>query len=127
MTPEELATYAEANSFQHVFRYEMPPTPDAAIAIKPYGGRPGEHEFGTAPIVWEFPRLQVTVRGAPGDTVEPHTRAADLAALYGAVQLITLSNVVYRGLTVLQPPFWLMKDANNRHTFVFNVEPYKHA
>ncbi len=125
MTAEELAGYARTNGYAHVYAYQLPSGPGVAVAFVPYPGRPGEYEFGTAAVQWEHPRLQVQVRGEPGLTKEPHDRAYALAQLLGAISVQIVGGVLYRSLQVLQPPFWLMQDANKCHVFAFNVEPNK--
>lgn len=117
----DLAAYLEGEGFENVQQFQMQLDPDVCIALVGYAGRQAEGQFGVEAPAFEFPRVQVQVRGAQSDAQEPAERAYRAwHALH--LQLRTLNGTRYRRVAPLQPPFWLKQDTNRRHYFAFNVD-----
>lgn len=95
----------------------------AAVAFVVYGaGRASEPAFGAAGVKWEWPRVQVLVRGCRDDLASAEALAEALYALVGAVQSQTVNGTPWLTATCLQPPTFLRWDADHRPEVVFNVE-----
>jgi len=102
--------------------------PDAVpvVGLLPYfGARPSEGAFGTSSLTYEWPRVQVTVRGAVDGLEAALTLAEGVYKALGAVQAQTVSTTFYHQVTCLQPPYLLRYDANRRPLVVFNVQAEK--
>jgi hypothetical protein len=127
MTAEEVSSWIEAKGYTDVYRYALPIEPNSCIAVIPYPGRAGEHDFGSAELQRVRPRVQFLVRGEPDDSAEPASRANALMKDIGGMPVpCLLSGVMYSELIVLtSEPAPLPKDMNRCWTFLFNVEFYK--
>ena len=88
----------------------LPATPDVCIAVGGYGGAPPTHGFGTLGIQYEEPGVQLLVRGAPHDSVEPEARAQRVYQAMAKIQGMTLSGTKYLMVRPQQSPFELKRD-----------------
>lgn len=79
LTARGLARYSEGAGGD-CFLEHLPDAPDEAVQLLSTGGNPVP---ASATNGYDEPTVQVLLRGAPGDPVGPHLRAA---ALYGALQ-----------------------------------------
>ena len=126
---DELATYAQTNSIgtigTNLFRFALTPTPDAQVALIPYGGRESEDGFGTDGIRWEYPRIQVVSRGPKNDPRTAATKAQDVYIAFGKIQAETLGSTFWHHAKCLQPPFSLGVDDTGRPLIGFNVECHR--
>jgi hypothetical protein len=95
----------------------------AVAGLLPYtGARASEQRFGDVDLAYEWPRIQVNVRG-PVDGLESALALAQIIyTTLGRVQAQTLGTTFYHGITCLQPPYLLRYDANRRPIVVFNVQ-----
>lgn len=128
MTVEEIGDYLTGLGFGDINRNGVPPGKTKCIALIPYatGARASEHDFGSALLKRERPRITVYTRGEPENTLEPAQRAYALYLAIGGMSVpMTISGVLYRELTVLMPPYPLKIDDNKCSQFVFGVEFYK--
>lgn len=98
----------------------------AAVALVSYlAGRPSEPRFGLAGPFWEWPRIQVLVRGRRDALAEAEAVAALLYRRLGKVQAQTINATFYLAVTCLQPPTFLRWDGDHRPEVVFNVEAHR--
>lgn len=133
MTPLDLVTYLAAQALglvagTNLFVGPVQDRPDAStiVGVLPYAGaRASEPQFGSDALVYEWPRLQVIVRGVPDGLEAALTLAQGCYEALGQVQAETLSGTFYHRVTCLQPPFVLRYDAHRRPLVVFNVEAEK--
>lgn len=99
------------------------PETTALVGLLPYfGSRPSEGQFGAAALAYEWPRVQVNVRGVPDGLEGALTMAESVYQALGQVQAQTLSTTFYHQITCLQPPYVLRYDAHRRPLVVFNVQ-----
>lgn len=99
----------------------------AAVAFVVYGaGRPSEQAFGAAGIKWEWPRVQVLVRGCRDDLASAEDLSEALYERLGAIAPgATVNGTTHLAVTCLQPPTFLRWDADRRPEVVFNVECHR--
>jgi hypothetical protein len=99
----------------------------ASVAFVVYGaGRPSEQAYGAAGVKWEWPRVQVLVRGCREDLASAETLAEALYDLIGGIAPgATVNGTVHLAVTCLQPPTFLRWDADRRPEVVFNVECHR--
>lgn len=133
MTPLDLTTYLAAAAIgltagTNLFIGPVQDRPEttAVVGVLPYAGaRASEPHFGTADLVYEWPRLQIITRGPADDLSAALTLAQACYEALGRVQATTISGTFYHRVTCLQPPFLLRYDSNRRPLVVFNVEAEK--
>ncbi|WP_017972525.1 minor capsid protein [Actinopolyspora halophila] len=96
----------------------LPSTPDRAIALTGYGGATVQSGQSV-----DEPRVQLRVRGVPGDPTWPRTRALALHdALHGLARVALPNDGPWLVLAVAQGrPESMGRDDNNRHEHVVNV------
>lgn len=111
-----------------IFLSQLPDSPDAAVGVFEYPGRPSDKTFGTT-IVCENARFQILVRSAREGTANAYstarTKAENIRNLLDGAGNLTLSGTVYLYIEALQPPFFLEKDANGRNIIACNFEARK--
>lgn len=96
------------------------------VGLLPYfGGKPSEALFGAADLVFEWPRIQVNIRGAADGLEAALTLAEGVYKALGKIQAQTLGSTFYHQVTCLQPPYVLRYDENRRPLVVFNVSVEK--
>lgn len=124
MTVDEIGDYL-TTTFGTIYRNGVPTGETACIALIPYPGPASEHNFGSAALKRERPRLQVYVRGVPTDSLEPSQRAHALYLAIGAIPVpVAIGGVKYHEVHV-SPPSPLKQDSNKCFAFAFAVSFYK--
>lgn len=123
MSPEDVRGYFVGHGLElsSVFKNELPPSPDAAVAIRQYSGRPGYLRLDTRLPVDDLPRYQILVRAK--------TDAAALAqatALYELchAQFALIGSSLTHWLEALGRPIYLLRDDSKRVVYVFNIEAH---
>ena len=98
----------------------MPDSPDAVVALRPYGGRESEDTIGRFNI-FRRPRIQVVARAESHDYEAAQTKAN---ACYLALCFadVTINSVRYTHVKPLQDPFTIRQDDNGRWEIGFNIE-----
>lgn len=113
----------------NVFRGRMNDTPNVAIGLFEYGGLDHIHTMSTGPgrEVFERPRLQITVRGAPFDYDGPRARMNAITDIFDGLANTTLTSTSawYGIFDAIQGPFVLQRDPNERVTFAVNYQLMK--
>lgn len=129
---DDLATYLAAYSPSlsltvgtNLFRFALTPSPDAQVALIPYGGMEPEGAFGKDGIRWEHARLQVVCRGAKDDHRVPMVNANAIYLALGKIEGETLSGTFYHRAWPVQAPNHLGTDASGRPLIGFNVDVYR--
>lgn len=104
-----------------VYRNFQPPTPDKIIALMETPGASPDRFLGDTDSL-ENPVLQFVVRGEQGDSDTPRLQ---IERIYQAVldwgAFVAASGTRYSENNVLQAPFLLKRDANERVYWAFNV------
>lgn len=99
------------------------PETTPVVGLLPYfGSRPSETLFGAADLVYEWPRIQVNIRGAVDGLEAALTLAEGVYKALGKIQAQTLGSTFYHQVTCLQPPYLLRYDTNRRPLLVFNIQ-----
>ncbi|MFB6618227.1 minor capsid protein [Streptomyces sp. NPDC085524] len=111
------AAYDPAGTSGDLFIENMPPAPDAAVALWLYDG-----EAPDARSAYDRPRLQVRVRGGP----DPRTSRARCRAIYGELHGLAgvrLADGTWLVLSAARgTPAPLGPDASGRHEHVVNFD-----
>lgn len=109
---DHLATAGHGTVGTDLFAGELPPSPDALVAVIDTGGAPPAETF--CGIDHENAAVQILARGAvrDGQTVRTKVNAVykTLAALSGT----TIDGTLYVGTTAQQSPFKIEVDGNDR-------------
>lgn len=133
MLLDAIAAHLIANgigSSANIFKSFMPDSPDFAICIYEYAGRPSDKAFGTT-IVMENCRFQVVVRSDRMNAVaNAHTAARNKAEaiknLLDGAGKQTLSGIVYYYIEALSSsPSSVEIDENQRQIIRWNYEAQK--
>jgi len=136
LTLVELGTYLISQGIGttldvDVFLGKMPATPDVAVALFEYGSLPAQPNLsggGASPgtlIRYEFPRIQILVRGVKDDYSGPWTVAKNARKAMLAIQNQTLSGTYYISALPENGPFFLRRDTNDRVEFAANYQVEK--
>jgi len=104
-----------------IFLGSLPPKPDVCLAIRETGGSPPTGGLGTTGIQYEFPSVQIVVRGAPDDYETPRTTAETAYRKLAEIEAESLSSTAYLMAMPLQSPFFLQQDKNDRLLIAFNA------
>lgn len=119
-----LLIYEPSRASGDAFIAQLPSSPDAAVAIVPYGGTPLP-ERGSLP--WDEPTLQLLIRGVPDDPIGPHTLARRLYEALQGLHDVTLdeggADEVYLAMArcLQTDPVHIGSDENRRHRYVVNL------
>lgn len=98
----------------------LPAAPNRVTALREYSAAPADPGFGVDGVQFEYPGLQVLVRGEPQDYAEPRARIEALYQAGAKVQVKTLSGVQHLMWLAQQSPFLLERDEPNRFVFAVN-------
>jgi hypothetical protein len=130
---DAVASHLQANGIgvvgTNIFKGFLPDSPDFAISLHEYPGRPADKTFGTT-ILIENARFQIIVRsnresnGANAYS-DARTKAEAIQTLLDGAGTLTLTGVVYYYIQSLQPPFMLQRDENERVIIATNYEANK--
>lgn len=127
---EDLVEYCEAQSLGTAGTDLIPGrlpekgTPATCTGFVLYGGAGPEHRLdGVRTPTQEFPRVQVRVRAAT--LAAAMTKAYAIWNKLAAVSNTTLNATRYRAIHVLQSPFELERDGEDRPIVAFNLEAEK--
>lgn len=101
---------------------DRPETTTVVGLIPGIGPRASEPGFGAADLVYEWPRVQVVVRGPAHDLEAALVMAQGVYRTLGAVQAQALAGTFYHQVTCLHPPAYLRHDDNDRPLVVVNVQ-----
>ena len=101
-----------------LFKGELPPTPDNALALYEYGGE-------APPLHWdgETVSIQVRVRSKVYATGRAKIQAA-YEALHGLTETV-LGTTRYLLVRAMQPPSSIGRDQNGRHEWTVNFQVTK--
>lgn len=124
-TLDELATFLTNAGLSNVKKGQMPANPNSCTVIYEYGGLPPDMVFGQSNIEMEHPRVQVAVRGEPGDYATPRATAETAYRAMAAASHQSISSTRYLTMEPIQPPFLITKDENSRLIIGFNVQVLK--
>jgi len=126
-TVSEVSDYITANAAGagSVFDNAMPETPDVAVSVLEIPSIPSEKPFGRTGILYEYPWLLVTVRGAPYDHDGPRTRIQAIYLALANIETATLGATLYLRSSVKKPPYLLSTDDKDRKQFSIVVEMEK--
>lgn len=106
-----------------LFKSFLPPTPDGAVALFEYPGRPGEYAFGAGGASPERPRVQIVSRA----TTYSAARSA-LETIYTFLDgktNVTLGGTQYLGIFATTAPAAMERDDTNRELCSCNFEIQK--
>lgn len=118
----QLVADAVGTAATDLFADVMPDAPNTCVAVIEYPGRPSEFAFGSARVKWEFPRIQFSARGEPGDAVAPRVKLNAVRNSIVKMANATVLGTKYLRVQPLQAPFPNGRDANECYTFAFNAE-----
>ena len=123
---EDLLVFLQAEALGTIetdlFRDHLPDTPDACTVVFSTSGGPSELRFGSENLKWERPHCAVWRREARYEKDLCRTNAFIAYKAIGKVSAETVNGTFYHFSHMLQAPFWLKDDDNERPIFVFNVE-----
>ena len=102
-----------------------PNDPDVIYVATHSGGPPPTRDMGSATWTREFPSIQLRFRGAPGDSDGPRAKAQTAFEAISTIMVATLSGTFYYKADPIQSPFKLMRDSDDRTTWVFNINTEK--
>ena len=126
---DDLSTYLVAEGIgvagTTLFVGEVPPTPDQCVFLIETAGLAAEGQFGSDDLLYEHPRFQVVSRDAKGNYEAARTKAQAAFLALGKVQAETLGTTFYHGLQVINGPFSLGPDKNERPRVAMNVQVHK--
>lgn len=108
-----------------LFLNYIPDSPSTCTVLVRYEGAPAEQGFGVDGIQYETPGVQVRCRGEEDDEGAAETQAAAVANALAKIQGNVLSGTQYLMVRVLQAPFELERDENDRPTWAFNIHAQK--
>jgi hypothetical protein len=94
-------------------------TVDATV-IREYAGSEPEYVLGEASVKLVKPRVQVQVRAVR--SADARQRIMVVFDVLTRVVNQTLSGTFYVKIRPIQSPFWMQRDENDKHIWVFNVE-----
>lgn len=101
-----------------LYMYDMPPTPDKAVAVLRYEGRAPTETYGN-PMAVRSPRLQVTVR----DKISVNAFAtADLIMKRMNVKDTVINGTKYQRIKPVSEPTELGPDSSSRQRVTINFE-----
>ena len=97
----------------------LPDTPDVAVALFQFQGRPPSEVLEVSGIRQERPGLQVQVRSSPNGYADAEAR---VYAIYDLLQIAnaTLGSVFYQEVRPFGSPFPLGRDENRRVVLAAN-------
>ncbi len=102
-----------------------PNDPDVIYVATHSGGPPPVRDLGSATWSREFPSLQLRFRGARGDSEGPRAKAQTAYEAIATIMTTDLSGTFYYKADPVQAPFKLMRDSDDRTTWVFNINTEK--
>ncbi len=108
----------------NIFGGRAPATPSTSIIILRLSpaGSPGVQKLGTKGIAFEWPHVQVEVRGPEEDYAATAALAQAAYVSLGKIEAEALtSGTFYHVVTCLQPPYNLSADGEQRPSLVFNI------
>lgn len=124
---EEVTTYLDSGSTRftaatNLFANVLPHEPATVSAIIETGGVPPTHTFQPAGAQWENPAFQMTFRSTAPATARANAQAAwDLLDVVANQGLPTSTGTYYLRIELLQSPFLLKRDEQDRAVFAFNA------
>jgi len=99
---------------------EIPGGPGVCVGLYDSGGFPPQPNF-----TYEYPTVQVQVRGLAGGYMEAYAMAqAILIALNGTFD-VTIDSVRYVGVWAMQSPLFVGRDERNRPLFTINFRLHR--
>jgi hypothetical protein len=107
----------------NIFIGKKPPKPNTLMWVSEYPGLPDEPDLGMNRSRLEFARLQVGSRGEPNDYYTPELNVQLAKTALARVVNTTINFREYREIGILQPPFFLRRDINDRVEIAINVAP----
>lgn len=129
MLLDELATYLAAQGLgltvgTNLYKSDLPPTPDACVALLETGGLPAAHTMsgGAGSAVYERPTVQVICRAGAQDYATARATAQDVHDALDGLSDTDLSGVRYISIRAIQPPFELGLDERARPLVGLNVQ-----
>lgn len=134
MLAEDLAFYFESQGLgvrgQTLFTGSLAVLPDGDgpfVRLTEYGGLPAVRAGGGT-VVFEQPRVQITVTGKDDLAARQRAYAAHRVCLHATdFHPLMLAGCPYLRLEPQQPPFDLGPDTTNRARLVFNLAVWKKA
>ena len=103
-----------------IFLARLPDSPDAALAIREYGGAQPDYLYGGRDPTEEWNRVQLEARDP--DYAAARLRIERCARTLGAVRERAVNGTHYHRITPLGPPVPLGEDESQRSRIVVNVE-----
>jgi len=103
-----------------IFLARLPDSPDAALAIREYGGPAPDYLYGGVDPTQEWPRCQIECRDP--DYAAARLRIERCARALGAVRERAVNGTHYHRITPLGPPVPLGEDESQRSRIIVNVE-----
>ena len=124
MLLDDLSAYLATASFAYpVQKGQLLEIPDSVLALRETGGFPAQFVMGptgnASQAVVDEPTLQVVTRSK--DYLTAMTICRTAYDLLNGLRDITVNNVLYHLVRALQPPFFLMRDDNQRYLCAFNL------
>jgi hypothetical protein len=108
-----------------LFLSVMPETPDTCVAVVEVAGiEPVDVFRDSAPII-ETPRLQVLSRARRADDAKTKARAAWLALAGVGEGTVGGGNKRWLNIDVVQSPFMIGRDENDRVIYGFNAQAWR--
>lgn len=101
-----------------LFRYDMPPVPDKAVAVLRYEGRAPDETFGN-PVAVRHPRLQVMIRN---DDSREAFSIADQIIKFMQTKDEVINGTKYQRIKPVTEPTELGPDSSGRQRVTVNFE-----
>jgi len=106
-----------------IFLARLPDSPDAALAIREYGGSAPDYLYGGTDPTEEWPRCQIECRDP--DYAAARLRIERCARTLGAVRERVVNGTHYHRITPLGPPVPLGEDESQRSRIAISFEAAK--
>lgn len=100
---------------------------DQRVTLYEYTGIRPDHGFGFPGLQFEYPGLQVVVRGAATDYAGPRAIIQAIFLDLPKLQATTVGGTVFKFVRPQQSPFFLKRDEKQRVWFAANFIVWKNA
>jgi hypothetical protein len=117
---------AQPGQTPNLFRYNMPDSPDIAVALYQYDGEAPSQTMGD-PLVWEKPRLQVLVRHPDSVTEAMETYMYPIWRFLASIKGQNVNGVFIHKISPVGSPSEIGPDSAGRERLSANFSIEKDA